>query len=240
MGIPVIEDAAQAIGACFKGKPLGAFGDLGCLSFHSTKNITCGEGGAVIVNKDGLSDTIRIKREKGTNRALFLEGKIAKYTWIDVGSSFVISDVLAAILLEQLKKLEVITERRREICARYAERLAGLADMGFIVLPEPHPDSRGNGHIFWLLLHKGISRREFIWKLRRHGIEATHHYVPLHSSPFGIKNLGYKKGDMPITEDAAARLVRLPVHADLSCDDIDRVADTVNKILLKDRPCRKR
>jgi dTDP-4-amino-4,6-dideoxygalactose transaminase len=240
-GIHVVEDAAQAIGAEFDGKALGTFGELGCLSFHSTKNITCGEGGAAVVNRGGgLAGAIQVKREKGTNRFLFLEHKIAKYTWIDIGSSFVVSDVLAAMLLAQLNKLEEITDRRRAICEIYNSAFSPFAKNGCVSLCAPDRRSRGNGHIFWMLLDKRYSRREFLECMKGRDIECTHHYVPLHSSPFGTKVLGYKKTDLPLTEDVSARLVRLPVYASLADRDADRVIDAATELLRKGAQCRKK
>lgn len=229
--IRIIEDAAQAIDARYNGKSLGTFGDMGCFSFHSTKNVTCGEGGAIVVNKKVFEKDIQVMREKGTNRSLFLKGKIARYTWIDVGSSFVISDILAALLLAQLRKTPLINKRRRAIFKMYKDRLMCLEKNGIISLPDPDPRSLGNGHIFWILLKSGISRRAFIDKLRKLGIECTHHYVPLHNSPFGIRELGCRNGDLPITEDVSERLVRLPLHCRLTARDVDFVTDSVKKIL---------
>jgi len=229
--IAIVEDAAQAIGAKYNGKRLGTFGDLGCISFHSTKNITCGEGGAVVVNRKNLEKTIQVMREKGTNRTMFLEGKISKYTWVDVGSSFVISDLLAAMLLAQLKRLAYITATRRMVYKRYAEGLAGLENKGLITLPHPDEKSFGNGHIFWFLLNKAFSRKRFLEELKKANIECTHHYVPLHSSPYGMKYLGYKKEDFPITEDVARRLVRLPVHSYLKARDISYIVDRIKRLL---------
>jgi len=230
-GIAVVEDAAQAIGASYNENPLGTFGDLGCVSFHSTKNITSGEGGAVIVNNPKLVKSIRIVREKGTNRSLFLEGKIKKYTWIDVGSSFVIPDILAALLSAQLESLSFVNEKRRSIFKMYAEGLKDLEAKGLISLPHPDKKSFGNGHIFWIILRKDISRKRFIEKLKKRGIECTHHYVPLHSSPFGTRCLGYKKSDFPKTEEVSKRLVRLPIHTYLTARDVDYIIKTVAKLL---------
>ena len=232
-GIFVVEDAAQSVGAYYDGKALGTFGDVGCFSFHSTKNITCGEGGAIAVNKRGLSGAVQVCREKGTNRFLYLEGKVAKYTWIDVGSSFVISDVLASMLQAQLEKLGLITEKRRFIFDMYSGALRPLAAEGFISLPRPSERSAGNGHIFWMLLNRNISRKRFIEQMRRRGIECTHHYVPLHSSPFGTGHLGYRSDDLPVTEDAASRLVRLPVHPGLNKAQVRYIIKNVKELLVK-------
>ncbi|MFC1577295.1 dTDP-4-amino-4,6-dideoxygalactose transaminase [Candidatus Omnitrophota bacterium] len=233
-GIRVIEDAAQSIGARYDGRHLGTFGDFGCLSFHSTKNITCGEGGAIIVNRKALDDRIQVIREKGTNRFLFMQGKICKYTWIDVGSSFVISDVLAAMLLAQLKRLPSVSEKRRRLFNIYLSGLKRLEDDGYIALP--HPDDKrscGNGHIFWILVNRDISRKRLIERLRSKGIQCTHHYIPLHSSPFGMKRLGYKKKDFPVTEDVARRLVRLPLHPYMTAKQVRYVIDELTRSLCR-------
>ncbi|MCQ9207527.1 MAG: dTDP-4-amino-4,6-dideoxygalactose transaminase [Omnitrophica bacterium] len=230
-GIHVVEDAAQAIGARFNERHLGTFGDLGCISFHSTKNITCGEGGAIVVNRKNLQNTIKIMREKGTNRFLYLQGKIKKYTWIDIGSSFVVPDMLAALLSAQLDRLHAINKKRRAIFELYEKGLRALEKKGLIALPHPNKNSYGNGHIFWILLRKGLSRDNVIKKLRKRGIECTHHYVPLHSSPFGSKYLGYRPGDFPITEEVAKGLIRLPLHTYLSYSDIRHIIANVAELL---------
>jgi len=229
--IPIIEDAAQAVGAKYNGRHLGTFGDLGCISFHSTKNITSGEGGAIVINRKKLDKNTSVMREKGTNRSLFMEGKIKKYTWVGVGSSFVMSDVLAALLSAQLENLPFINRKKRSIFRMYERGLRGLEKKGLITLPHPDKKSYGNGHIFWILLGKGTSRARFMEDLKKKGIECTHHYVPLHSSPFGIARLGYKRNDFPVTEEVSERLVRLPVHAYLSDKDVNYIIETITDLL---------
>lgn len=229
--IHIVEDAAQAIGAKYNGRHLGTFGDFGCFSFHSTKNIICGEGGAIVVNNRKFDERIQIVREKGTNRFLFLDGKIEKYTWVDAGSSFVISDILAAFLSAQFDKLSFVNKKRRAIFEMYMKGLKRLEKRELISLPHPEKRSQGNGHIFWILLRGDISQKLFIESLKKKGIECTHHYVPLHSSPFGIKRLGYKKSDLPITEYAAAQLVRLPLHPYLKEKEIDYIIENIYDVL---------
>jgi len=231
--IRIIEDAAQSIGAKYNGKSLGTFGDFGCLSFHNTKNISSGEGGAIIANRKKFEKNIQIIREKGTNRFLYLEGKIKKYTWVGIGSSFIMSDLLAAVLCSQLNKMNEINKKRRSIFNTYLKQLKKLEKKGLLSLPHPDKKSFGNGHIFWILLKKDISRSKFIREMRKRGIECTHHYVPLHSSPFARKHLRYKKSDLPLTEEIAERLVRLPMHAYITMRDAKYVVKNVNDLLMK-------
>jgi len=216
----VIEDAAHAIGAGHKGQPLGTVGDIGCFSFHETKNLVCGEGGALLTNDDDLAAKLETIREKGTNRAAFLRGDVDKYTWVSAGSSYVLSDILAAIALEQLRKLDEITAARTAIAERYVEELQGVEG---IVLPVVKPYAQPNWHIFAIRVPDG-TRDEFIAALRREGIGATFHYVPLHSSPFG-RQVGRQVGDLAVTDLVARTLVRLPLFPAMSfvdsCDVIE-------------------
>lgn len=227
----LIEDAAQGVGAKYKDKYLGTIGDIGCYSFHITKNIVCGEGGAFLTQRKGLFRKAEILREKGTNRSQFLRGEVDKYSWIDVGSSYVPSDLLAAVLEQQLKKLEEITRRRRMIFSRYLAGLRPLEKMGKIFLPVVPPDCQSNGHIVYFRL-RGPGRRDACMNsLRKKGIEASFHYVPLHSSPYGRRVLGYKPGDFPITERVAQSLVRLPIYAGMTKKEQDFVIKAVYGVL---------
>jgi dTDP-4-amino-4,6-dideoxygalactose transaminase len=230
-GLAIIEDAAQAIGARYKGRSLGTIGDIGALSFHITKNITCGEGGAFLTNSDAIAKKADIVREKGTNRNAFLKGEVDKYTWLGAGSSFIPSDLLAAILIEQLKRMERINRKRVEIFNYYLTGLMLLKREGLIDLPEVPEFSTSNGHIFWFLVKRAETRDALIEMLKREGISATFHYVPLHTSPYGKKRLGYKEGDFPVTESVSRRLVRLPLFSGLSQDDAERVSKAVTKLL---------
>lgn len=227
----LIEDAAQGVGARYRDKYLGTIGDIGCYSFHITKNIVCGEGGAFLTQRKGLFRRAEILREKGTNRSQFLRGEIDKYSWIDMGSSYVPSDLLAAILEEQLKKLAEITRRRRMIFSRYLARLRPLEKKGKIFLPVVPPDCQSNGHIACFRLSDPGRRAACINSLRKKGIEASFHYVPLHSSPYGRRALGYKRGDFPITERVAKALVRLPIYAGMTKKEQDFVIKVVYKAL---------
>jgi dTDP-4-amino-4,6-dideoxygalactose transaminase len=226
-GLRVVEDAAQGLGATYKGRALGTLGDAGALSFHETKNLSCGEGGALLVADPDLAKRAEIAREKGTNRAAFLRGEVDRYTWVAEGSSYVLSDVLAAILEAQLDKLTAIQERRAAIAARYREALGEWAEAHGVRLPAVLPDRATNHHIFFLLYPDGARRDAALQALRAQGVTATFHYVPLHSSPFG-RSLG-AGAELPVTDRVAATLVRLPLHPRLSDADVDRVVAAVRE-----------
>ena len=221
----VVEDAAQGLAARYRGKPLGALGDAGCLSFHETKNLSCGEGGALAIADPELAQRAEIAREKGTNRAAFLRGEVDKYTWVAEGSSYVLSDVLAALLDAQLDKLDAIQARRAAITARYRSGLADWAATGGVRLPALLPDREPNHHIFYLLYPAPQARDRALAALRAGGVLATFHYVPLHSSPHG-RSLG-PQPELPITERIASTLLRLPLHPRLTDDDVERVIEAV-------------
>jgi dTDP-4-amino-4,6-dideoxygalactose transaminase len=224
-GLRVVEDAAQGLAARYRGKPLGALGDAGCLSFHETKNLSCGEGGALAIADPELAQRAEIAREKGTNRAAFLRGEVDKYTWVAEGSSYVLSDVLAALLDAQLDKLDAIQARRAAITARYRSGLADWAATGGVRLPALLPDREPNHHIFYLLYPALQARDRALAGLRAGGVLATFHYVPLHSSPHG-RSLG-PQPELPITERIASTLLRLPLHPRLTDDDVERVIEAV-------------
>lgn len=225
-GIPVIEDAAHAICATYRGRPLGTLGALGVFSFHETKNIGCGEGGALLVNDPALAERAMILRDKGTNRRAFNEGLVDKYTWVDIGSSHGLADNLAAFLLGQLEQADHITARRLEICRRYADAFRGLENAGHCRGPIVPAECGPNGHMFHLLLGSPKDRPALLSELQSRQIQATFHYVPLHLSPMG-RSHGYDQGDLPVTEALADRVVRLPVYFDLSQEDQDRVISAV-------------
>ena len=224
-GLRVVEDAAQGLAARYRGQPLGALGDAGCLSFHETKNLSCGEGGALAIADPELAQRAEIAREKGTNRAAFLRGEVDKYTWVAEGSSYVLSDVLAALLDAQLDKLDAIQERRAAITARYRSGLSDWAATAGVRLPALLPDREPNHHIFYLLYPAPQARDRALAALRADGVLATFHYVPLHSSPHG-RSLG-PQPELPITERIASTLLRLPLHPRLSDDDVERVIEAV-------------
>ena len=226
VGARIVEDAAQAVDATYKGAALGTIGDLGAFSFHETKNYICGEGGALIVNDESLLERAEIIRDKGTNRGQFFRGQTDKYTWVDVGSSYTPSDLLAAFLWAQLEQMERIHRARERIFNRYAMRLAPLAEAGILKLPHVPSDCKPVHHMFYILTESLEVRTKLIDYLRERSILAVFHYVPLHSSPVG-QTLGYAPGDLPVTESVSERLLRLPFYFELTNDDIDTVADAV-------------
>ena len=225
-GLMVIEDAAQGVNAKWRGQYLGTIGQLGCFSFHETKNFISGEGGALVINDPALIERAEILREKGTNRSQFFRGQVDKYTWVDVGSSFLPSELVAAFLYAQLEHADPITERRLKVCAHYTEAFLDLEAAGRCRLPVTPPECQGNGHMFYLILNSGAERDEMLEHLRNDGILGVFHYIPLHSSPVG-ETFGYAKGDLPITEDLSARLLRLPCFYELEAGDRTRVIQSV-------------
>jgi len=225
--LTVVEDAAQGVHAYYKGQPLGTIGQLGTYSFHETKNYICGEGGALCIRDEGLIRRAEILRDKGTNRQQFFRGEIDKYTWVDVGSSYVISELCSAFLYGQLELLDEIAARRRAIYQRYAEMLQPLEDRGWLRLPRVPDHCTTNYHLFYVLLPSAAARDELLGYLRERGIHAVFHYVPLHTSPMGAK-FGYKPGDLPVTEDLAARVLRLPFFFEITSTDQERVVKTIH------------
>jgi dTDP-4-amino-4,6-dideoxygalactose transaminase len=226
-GIPIVEDNAHGLFGAYRGRALGSFGAVATLSFHETKNFSCGEGGALLINDDSLIERAEILREKGTNRRRFLRGQVDKYTWVDLGSSWIVSDVLAAALVAQLETRESIQTRRQRVWKRYAEELADWAKSNGTQLPTIPPHCAQSWHLFYLLLPDLVRRTAFIEHLRRSHIQAVFHYQPLHLSPMGQKLSGARAGDCPVTERVADTLVRLPLWADLRDEDISRVIDAV-------------
>jgi dTDP-4-amino-4,6-dideoxygalactose transaminase len=226
-GLRVVEDAAQGLGAAWRGRALGTLGDAGCLSFHETKNVTCGEGGALIVSSPELALRAEVAREKGTNRAAFFRGEVDRYTWVAHGSSYVLSDLLAAVLGAQLAKLDHIQAKRAAVVARYRAGLAGWAHERGVRLPPELPERTPNHHIFHLLYPDGRLRDDALRLLRERGIGATFHYVPLHSAPYA-RSIGFDVS-LPVTDRVASRLLRLPLHPLLSEEDIERVVAAVRE-----------
>jgi dTDP-4-amino-4,6-dideoxygalactose transaminase len=226
-GLLLIEDAAQALLAADGGRALGAIGQLGCLSFHETKNVISGEGGALLVNDPALVERAEIIREKGTNRAKFFRGQVDKYTWVDIGSSYLPSELIGAFLYAQLEHADEIMAVRRRLWERYRALLAPLERDGRAELPQA-PDGRcpGNGHLFHLLTGSLAQRTALIAFLKARGILAVFHYVPLHSSPAGLR-LGRAAGPMEVTDDIAARLLRLPLYYGMTDAEQDEVAAAV-------------
>lgn len=209
-GLLVIEDAAQAVLATYRGRPLGAFGQLGCLSFHETKNIISGEGGALLVNDQGLAERAEIIREKGTNRSRFFRGQVDKYTWVDIGSSYLPGEVISAFLWAQIQEAHSITSRRLQAWERYHRCFETLERAGRVRRPVVPDECGHNAHMYYLLLDSQEQRTRFIEHMKRHGIACVFHYVPLHSSPCG-QSRGRVASDCPVTDEIANRLVRLPL-----------------------------
>jgi dTDP-4-amino-4,6-dideoxygalactose transaminase len=205
----VIEDAAQGLIAEYKGRPLGSIGHLAALSFHETKNIISGEGGALLINDPRFVDRAEIIWEKGTNRSQFFRGQVDKYTWVDIGSSYLPGEIVAAFLWAQMEAADDITERRRDIWATYHEAFRGLDEAGVIRRPIIPDGCVHNGHMYYLLLPDVEGRTAFIERLKGKGIQPVFHYVPLHSSPFG-RSAGRAVGDLSTTDNVSDRLVRLP------------------------------
>ena len=227
----IVEDAAQAIGASLDGRQLGTLGDIGCISFHGTKNVTSGEGGVFVTSNGELASRALLMREKGTNRRAFLEGQVDEYTWVERGGSFELSDLLAAVLLVQLSRLKTIQRARRRIAERYLEGLAPLVERGSLSVPARFPHATPNWHVFYVLLPSHDERDRVMRTLARDGIDTAFHFVPLHSSPFAQAHFGYEPGDLPVTEDVARRLLRLPIYPDLAPDDQDRVIASLTQLL---------
>ena len=228
----LVEDAAQALGSTYKGRPAGSLGDMAAFSFHETKNITCGEGGALTLNRPNLVERAEIIREMGTNRARFFRGQVDKYTWVDIGSSFLAGELVAAFLYGQLQRVEAIEKRRLALFDRYSEAFRDLEKDGRVKLPHIPEGTTGNGHSFYLLMRNIDDRDAFIKDMHESGIITPFHYVPLHSAPAG-RRLSRCDGELPVTNDISARLVRLPMYFTLE-DDIERVVRSVLKWF---RPC---
>jgi dTDP-4-amino-4,6-dideoxygalactose transaminase len=226
-GLKVVEDAAQGVDARKGGRPLGTFGDLGALSFHETKNYISGEGGALVINDAALVERAEIIREKGTNRSQFFRGEIDKYTWVDIGSSFLPSDIIAAFLFAQLEEADTITQKRHRVFDRYTEMLDPLATRGLLELPTVPEDCEHNGHMFYVLMRSASDRTGLLNHLNENQIHAVFHYVPLHLSPMG-RHFGYAKGDLPITEELAQRVIRLPCYFELSEDEQKTVVTAIH------------
>jgi dTDP-4-amino-4,6-dideoxygalactose transaminase len=229
-GLILIEDAAQGISASYRDRPLGTLGDLGCISFHETKNLICGEGGALLVNRSDWVERAEIIQEKGTDRTRFLRGQIDRYTWTDLGSSFLMSEISAAFLWAQIQHAEEILARRMAIWNAYDERLAELEFAGSLTRPTIPGDRCHNAHMYYILLDDRVTRDRLIESLAEQNIHALFHYIPLHSSPAG-ERLGRADGEMPITDRVSETLVRLPLWVGMSETEVDRVCDAVERAL---------
>lgn len=227
-GVMLIEDMAQAIGSTYEGKPLGTFGQLSCLSFHETKNITCGEGGALIINDSSYGFRSEIIREKGTNRAQFFRGEVDKYSWHDIGSSYLPSDLNAAFLYSQLEELQFIQNSRMTRWRQYLGNLIFLRDAGKIELPNPPSFGTHNAHIFFIKLRDIDQRTHFMKFMNEHEVKTAFHYVPLHSSNAGQK-FGSFVGNDRFTTKESERLLRLPLFSELTENECQKVCELIEK-----------
>ncbi len=226
----VVEDAAQGVNSFYRGKALGSLGDVGCYSFHETKNFISGEGGALCVNRPDLVERAEILRDKGTNRQKFFRGQVDKYTWVDVGSAYVPSELVGAFLFGQLEMMQAISERRRQIYEYYQQNLQPLADEGLVQLPTVPDGCTQNFHLFYLLTRDAKTRDGLLAHLTSRGIGAVFHYVPLHSSPMGRK-LGCDARPLPVTDRVSACLIRLPFYYTITQDEQAEVVREVTAFL---------
>ena len=227
----VIEDAAQGLLSTYKGRFLGTIGHLGCLSFHETKNIISGEGGALLINEERFIERAEIIREKGTNRSKFFRGEVDKYTWVGIGSSYLPSELIGAFLYAQLEQAENIIATRRRLFNLYYNLLTPLEDKGLIRLPFIAKDCVSNGHIFYIITRNLEERGYLIEYLLERGVLAVFHYVPLHSSPAGLK-YGRVSGSMRTTDDVSNRLLRLPMYYEMGDEKVNRVVGLINSFYL--------
>ncbi len=224
--ITLVEDAAQGLGVTYKRRPAGTMGDIGCLSFHESKNLSTGEGGALVTNNTALAERAEIIREKGTNRKQFLKGLVNQYTWVDIGSSFLPSDLISALLYSQLAKAERVTQQRETIHRHYTEAFMPLARAGKLTLPTIPAEVSSNYHIFYVLMNDETIRNRAIEFFRTRRIGVTFHFLPLHLSPLG-RTMGCTEGDCPVTESVCGRLLRLPIYPSLTQQQQDRVISTM-------------
>jgi dTDP-4-amino-4,6-dideoxygalactose transaminase len=230
-GLVVIEDTAHGLGSTWRGRPLGGIGHLGTFSFHETKNVHCGEGGALVVNAPELVERAEIIQEKGTNRTRFFRGEVDKYTWLDLGSSYLLSEVCAAFLWAQLEYADEITAERLDIWSRYHQAFADLEAEGFVRRPIVPDHCQHSGHLYYLLLPSQAQRDEFIEALAREGVHSVFHYLPLHESPAG-RRLGRTGGTTEVACDVSARLVRLPLYSDLGEEALQTVITASRRALV--------
>jgi dTDP-4-amino-4,6-dideoxygalactose transaminase len=222
--VPVVEDNAHGLLGKYKGKYLGTFGSMASQSFHETKNFSCGEGGALLINDPGLIERAEIIREKGTNRSRFFRGQVDKYTWVDIGSSYLPSDILAAFLFAQFEAHERIQFHRRQVWELYHASLGDWAKAHDVQLPHIPAHCEQSYHMFYMLLPTLELRQKLISYLREHGVYSVFHYLPLHLSDMG-KGFGGEPGDCPVTERVSDQLIRLPFHNSLSSNEQEQVID---------------
>lgn len=226
-GIPVIEDNAHGLGASYRGRPLGGFGALAAQSFHATKNAHSGKGGALLVNDERLTDRATVIRDRGTDRQQFFRGQVDKYRWVDLGSSYILPELLAALLAAQLEEFDTIQGRRHAVWSRYQESLAGWAEREGFAPPTVPADRTHSAHLYHLLAPSEADRAALLAHLAERGVQATFHFLPLHSSPAGVKYGRSAPGGCPVSERVADRLVRLPLHTHLSDAQTERVVEAL-------------
>jgi len=231
-GLAVVEDAAHGVNARYKNRYLGTIGDFGCFSFHETKNYSCGEGGALLINTDDrkVIERAEILREKGTDRSKFFRGEVDKYSWVDIGSSYLPSDILAAFLYAQLESLNAIRKKRLRIYNAYNKALKPYEKNGFLRLPIVPPYAEHNAHLYYILFNDGRARDAVMGELQSRGVMAIFHYLPLHSSQMG-KRLGYKAGDLPVTESVSKRLLRLPMYAGMTDEELAYAISALKEVI---------
>ncbi len=222
----VVEDAAQGIESKYKEKYLGTIGDIGCYSFHETKNVICGEGGAILINNEIFLERAEIIREKGTDRSKFFRGEIDKYSWVDIGSSYLPSEILSAFLYAQLENIEIINKNRKFFWDRYYNNLEDLEKEGFLKRPFKPENYEYNAHMFYIILNDNKIRNSLSDYLKDKGILAIFHYIPLHLSQMGA-NIGYKKGDLPVTEKISDCILRLPLFYNIGKNNQDIVIEAL-------------
>lgn len=235
-GLKVVEDAAQGVMSSYKGHALGSIGDLGAYSFHETKNVISGEGGALLVNDPELTLRAEVIREKGTDRSRFFRGEVDKYTWQEVGSSFLPGELIAAFLWAQLEEAEKITNDRLASWARYHKLLEPLEEKGILRRPVIPEECQHNAHMYYILLAEGIDRQGVLDEMKRNGIYSVFHYVPLHSSPAG-QRYGRVHGSLEVTASQSERLIRLPLWVGLSLESQERVVGQLSSSLAVARVC---
>jgi dTDP-4-amino-4,6-dideoxygalactose transaminase len=232
--LTVIEDAAQGVNAFYRGRSLGSIGHLGCFSFHETKNYICGEGGAICLNSPELIERAEIIRDKGTNRKKFFRGEVDKYTWVEIGSSYVPSEISCAFLCGQLEIMESISERRRAIDSVYGELLSPLAEQGWLKLPHTPEHCRSNYHMYYVLLPDSRTRDYALKYLRQNGIHAVFHFVPLHTSPLG-QSIGRTSGSLHVTDNVSRNILRLPFYYGMTPNDQEFIVETLASFLEQHR-----
>ena len=224
--LTVVEDAAQGIFSSYKGRALGTIGDLGCFSFHETKTLMAGEGGAICINKEKFEARAEILREKGSNRAAFFRGEVDKYTWVDIGSSFLPSELTAAFLLAQLEARETIVTARRRAYDTYVHYLEPLQSEGFLTLPTIPDRCEISYHMFYVLTENASVRESLIRHLKDQGVSAVFHYIPLHTSPMG-RQINPNPPELPVTDDIAKRIIRLPLYNSITDQEQEYVVNEI-------------